>query len=324
MMRRLVVTGLLALGGLLAYESTAVAQEIQLTGPLAGAPAVRNLRWHRKGRLELAPTFSVSLLDEYERTLMVGARINYNITDWLAVGVWGAFAAANINLGLTDEIEKVNKARWADWAPNSDKNSVSKTVVDRNASVLSVGQNFPQQTGKIQWVLAAPQITAVPFRGKLAIFQKIFVDTDIYFFGGPAFIGLKERANFDPSNPTDAAKFNTHDCPDPINDHTKPAPTGGFAQCTSQPTYDMASRVAIAPTFGFGMSFYMGKWMGLGLEYRALPFSWNTSGFDSRGGPPDNRGPDYKVDEKDRSFKFNQMITISFNMYLPASQKISP
>ncbi|MBI5535049.1 MAG: hypothetical protein HY898_20145 [Deltaproteobacteria bacterium] len=310
-MRRLVVTGLLALGGLLAYESTAFAQEIQLTGPLAGAPAVRNLRWHRKGRFELAPTFSVTLLDEYERSLLVGARINYNITDWLAVGLWGAYAVTNINLGLTDEIEKVNKARWAPYG--SDRNSASKTVVDRNASVLSVGQNFPDQTGKLQWVLAAPQITAVPFRGKLAIFQKIFVDTDIYFFGGPAFVGLKERANFDPSKPEDAAKLATAPCAPPLQ-----------GDCVAQPKYDMASRVAIAPTFGFGMSFYMGKWMGLGLEYRALPFSWNTSGFDSRGGPPDDRGPDYKVDEKDRSFKFNQMITISFNMYLPAVLKSSP
>jgi hypothetical protein len=298
---------------LLSYESTAFAQEIQLTGPLAGAPAVRNLRWHRKGRLELAPTVSFTLLDEYQRTLLVGARINYNITDWLAVGVWGSFAAANLNTGLTDEIESVNKERWTPWANGSDKESVSKTVLDRNASVLSVGKNFPQQTGKIQWVLAAPQITAVPFRGKLAIFQKIFVDTDIYFFGGPAFVGLKERANFDPNNPADAAKLQSQACQPPL--------TGN---CVQQPQYDTASRVAIAPTFGFGLSFYMGKWTGLGLEYRALPFSWNTSGFDSRGGPPDSRGPDFKVDEKDRAFKFNQMLSISFNMYLPTGLKISP
>jgi hypothetical protein len=313
MMRRLVVTGLLALGGLLGFESTAVAQEIQLTGPLAGAPAVRNLRWHRNKRFEIAPQVTFTLLDEYQHTVLFGARLNYNITDWLAVGLWGAYGAVHVTTGLTDEIEKVNKQRWQPWADNADRQSVSKTMIDRNASVLSVGQNFPDQTGKLNWVFA-PQITAVPFRGKLAIFQKIFVDTDIYFFGGPAFVGLSERKDFNPQDPNDPQAFKTLDCPTPM--------TG--SQCVQQPSYAMQSRMAIAPTFGVGLTFYMGKWAGLGLEYRALPFSWNTSGFDSRGGPPDDKGPDGKVDDKDRAFKFNSLLSVSFNVYLPTMLKTSP
>ena len=49
-------------------ESSAEAQEIQLTGPLAGAPAVRKLRLHREGRFEVTPNVSFTLLDEYNRT----------------------------------------------------------------------------------------------------------------------------------------------------------------------------------------------------------------------------------------------------------------
>jgi hypothetical protein len=82
--------------------------------------------------------------------------------------------------------------------------------------------------------------------------------------------------------------------------------------------------LAIAPTFGAGLSFFPGRWTGFGLEYRALPFSWNSSGFDSQGGPPDENGPDFLVDEKDRQFKFNQMITVSFSVFLPQDLKISP
>src|SRR5579884_3135109 len=73
------------------WPRDAAAQEIQLTGPLKGAPAVRDLRLYREGRFEIAPTVSFTLLDEYRRTILVGARLNYNIKDWIAIGVWGAY-----------------------------------------------------------------------------------------------------------------------------------------------------------------------------------------------------------------------------------------
>ena len=66
MMRRLLSTLILAVGLLTAWSASA--QEIQLTGPLAGAPAVRHMRHYREGRFEIAPTASFSLLDEYRRT----------------------------------------------------------------------------------------------------------------------------------------------------------------------------------------------------------------------------------------------------------------
>jgi hypothetical protein len=68
------------------FASTrATAQEIQLTGPLAGAPAVRQLRLRRQGRVEIAPSINFTLLDEYQRTIMPGGRLTYNLTDWLAI-----------------------------------------------------------------------------------------------------------------------------------------------------------------------------------------------------------------------------------------------
>ena len=41
-------------------------------------------------------------------------------------------------------------------------------------------------------------------------------------------------------------------------------------------TFDMASRIAIAPTFGLGFTFYVNRWSALGFEWRAVPFSRNT------------------------------------------------
>ena len=52
---RIVAGAITAIGAMTAMPSTASAQEIQLTGPLAGAPSVRKLRLYRQGRFEIAP-----------------------------------------------------------------------------------------------------------------------------------------------------------------------------------------------------------------------------------------------------------------------------
>jgi len=55
---------------------------------------VRKLRLYRQTRLEIAPAVSFTLLDEYQRTILLGARLQFNFTDWLAIGGWGAFGSA--------------------------------------------------------------------------------------------------------------------------------------------------------------------------------------------------------------------------------------
>lgn len=284
-MRRF-IAGLLVLGGLVAFSQEARAQEIQLTGPLAGAPAVRQLRLHREGRIELAPTVSFTLLDEYQRTILAGARVNYNLTDWFAVGLWGGYGAVQSTTALTDHIQTVTEARR-----ETEAGTVNDSLVRPN-----VGQNFKKQLGTMNFVLA-PQVTVVPFRGKLSVFEKIFVDTDAYFFAGPAFVGLTERA--------DCGGDSGVDCSD------------------LDEGYKTASRVAIAPTFGLGFTFYSGDWMSFGLEWRAMPFAWNTGGFDTRGRDPDERFPDGAVNDKDRELKFNQMLSLSVGFYFPRVLGIS-
>ena len=168
---------LLGVLGLMATASAAEAQEIQLTGPLAGAPATRHMRLYREGRFEVAPTVSFTLLDEYRRTIFLGARVQYNIKDWLGVGLWGGYGLISTSTDLSDQINSV--------APRNARTAVN---IPQN------GADFSNQTAKMQWI-AAPQVQFTPFRGKLAIFQKIFVDTDAYLHAGVAFIGLQERAD---------------------------------------------------------------------------------------------------------------------------------
>jgi len=287
-MKRRFVTAVLAsvaIATVLSAAGPARAQEIQLTGPLKGAPAVRELRLYRQGRFEIAPAISFTLLDEYRRTILVGARLNYNIRDWIAIGVWGAAGAISTTTDLTDRIDSLPAPRDP------------LTAVNVNHSTDPSGgfRPFANQAAKISYVVA-PQLTFIPFRGKLAIFNKIFVDTDLYLAGGVAFVGIKERG----------------DC-------------GGQGQiaCSNPNSFDLTSKSKIAPTFGVGLTFYPSSFVSFGVEYRGLPFSWNRAGFDSRGSGPNGNFPDNQVNSTDESFKFNQLVTVDLGFSFPTTPKIS-
>ncbi len=273
--------------GLLAFTERAEAQEILLTGPLAGAPAVRKLRLYRQGRFEIAPAVSFTLLDEYERHILLGARLTYNLTDWFGIGAWGGYGGLiRIPTSLTDHIQEVNQQRRAEADYDS---SVTGLILGPN-----LGADLEEQIGKINWMVS-PQVTLTPFRGKIALFQSIYVDTDLYVFGGPAFVNVAER----------------EEC--------------AQGQCTrpKNESFSQTNRTAIAPSFGLGLTFYASKWAAFGLEYRAVPFAWNKGGFDTAGGGKDSEFPDGAIDSSDRRFSFTHMLTLSFNAYLPTQYRVS-
>lgn len=271
--------------GVLAAPKPADAQEIQITGPLAGAPAVRKLRLYREGRVELALGPGFTLLDEYKRTIFLSGRLQYNVFDWLGIGIFGGFSpdALSLSTDLTDQVE--------DKAPRNTRTSVNLP----SASAKRQGLEFAEQTGKMSWMVT-PQVTFSPFRGKLALFQKLFVDTDLYLHGGVAIVGVKERG----------------DCG-----------AAGQANCTTAASFAQVSRVAVAPSFGLGFTLYPSNFVSINLEYRAFPFAYNRGGFDSRGTGPDASFPDGRIDSEDRTFKFNQMFFIAAGFHLPTKPKLS-
>lgn len=310
------VLGLAAFCGAALLSEEANAQDILLTGPLAGAGAVHNLRLYRQGRVEIAPTVTFTLLDEYLRQIIVGARLNYNLTDYLAIGVWGGFSpeALHFEAGLVDRIQEVSEARQA--ANAARLAAGQQPSLQNRLTSLNLGQNFADQLGSIDWVVA-PQVTFVPFRGKIALFSSIYIDTDLYFFAGPAIAGLTERK--DCSGPTSAA---TGGCNSEVNSGQVDANNEPIPVPNSQ-TFPMASRIAIAPTFGLGFTFYVNRWNALGFEWRATPFARNTGGFDNHGTGPDGDFPDSKVNADDRDLKLNQMLSVSWNFYLPLDYEVS-
>lgn len=279
------------LGLVLAAEAllatpTAQAQEIQITGPLAGAPAVRRMRIYREERFQLKPGVSFSLQDEFSRAVFVGAEANYHFTDWIGVGVAGAYGVAQINTDLTTQVQE------------------NGVVVDRNRLSLPSNEGFDDQIGRWNWWLAL-QVTFIPLRGKLALFQNFFLDTDFFISAGFALAGIEERA-------------------DVTSGVCSPENSGGITSPDCLATQSArASSIRPTGTFAVGLTVYANDWFGLSFEYRAMPFAWNTSGFDNKDDQGETNNPDEIIDSNDRVFQFNQMFTLGLSFYLPTEAKTS-
>ena len=255
------------------------AQEVKITGPLAGAPAVMKLRLYRETRFQIKANASMTLQDEFSRALLVGGQLAFHLTDWLGIGVWGGYAVTQFDTSLTEQV--------------SDKGQSN----ENNLLSLPSREGFPNQVGQIQYI-AAPQAIFIPLRGKLGLFEKLFVDTALFIFAGAAFVGLEEREDADAAGNLCASNTPNDTCRASQNAR--------------------ATRMAIAPTFGVGLSLYLAEFLSMPIEWRALPFSWNTSGTDESG---DDRGdfPDTRVDSDDRLFHFNHMVSVGLAFYLPTS-----
>ena len=261
-----------------AQPSSASAQEELVSGPLAGAPAVRHMRLYREGRFLLEPNFSFTFQDEYSRTLFVGLHLGYYFTDWLGLGAWGAYGVAGIDTPLTNEV------------------TAGGVVTERNRLSLPSASGFPDQVGRLDWA-AHLQLEFIPLRGKLSMFQKVFIDTDFYIFAGGGFVGVSERADVMEDDLTTSDAF--------------------LASQTAR-----QNRAVFAPTFGFGLQTYINGIVGLNFNWRAMPLAYNTSGFDS-GSEDDADQNDGVIDSNDRYLRLNQMFTVGITILLPTEPRLT-
>jgi hypothetical protein len=252
-------------------ERTAHAQSVQVSGPLAGAPAVIDQRYWRKMRLHIEPFFAFTIADEYSRSLIVGGELRFHFLDWLGIGGWGGYSVAQLDTNLTKEVQSK--------AP----------IAPPNRLDLPQQEDFPSQVGRLDW-WSGVEVHFVPFRGKLAMFQKVFVDADIDLFVGAAFVGVQERADVPRSV-----------CDPPLS------------QGCLDSQLARSSRVAIAPSFGAAFSAFFKEFVGISLRWRGIPFKYNTSGTDNNN--------DGQIDSNDRLRQFNNMFTVGVIFALPPDTK---
>jgi hypothetical protein len=263
--------------GLRTDASTASAQDVHVSGPLAGAPAVKKLRLWRDMRLHLEPFFAFTIGDEFSRSLIVGGELRFHFLDWLGIGGWGGYSVAKLDTNLSKEVQ------------------AKGVTTNANRLDLPDRQNFSQQVGTLDW-WAGVEVHFVPFRGKLAMFQKVFFDADLDIFVGAAFVGVEERAD-------------TVGQPAPGN--VTYCDTPGDGCLPSQ--LARSKRTAIAPSFGVAFSAFFREFLGISLRWRGIPFKYNTGGTDNNN--------DGQINGDDRIKQFNSMFTVGLIFVLPPKIK---
>jgi len=274
--------GLVLGNGLHSGASSASAQDVHVSGPLAGADAVKKLRLWREMRLHVEPFFAFTVGDEYSRSLIVGGELRFHFLDWLGIGGWGGYSVAQPNTNLTKEIQ-------------------AKGVTnDNNRLDLPSRENFAEQIGRINW-WSGVELHFVPFRGKLAMFQKVFFDADLDFFVGAAFVGVEERANAAGLPPGGQVE----DC---AIEGSMTVDAGCLGSQLAR-----SKRTAIAPSFGVAFNAFFHDFLGIALRWRGIPFKYNTGGTDN------NR--DNLIDSNDRIRQFNNMFTVGLIFVLPPKIK---
>ena len=272
--------------GLRSGESSASAQDVHVSGPLAGAPAVKKLRLWRDMRLQVEPFFAFTIGDEYSRSMIVGGELRFHFLDWFGIGGWGGYSVAQVDTNLSKEIQ-------------------AKGETDNTTRLnLPTKENFAKQAGRINW-WSGVELHFVPFRGKLAMFQKVFFDADLDFFVGAAFVGVEERANA-------AGQPSLRDvtyCEIEGN----PNDTGCLESQLAR-----SKRTVVAPSFGVAFSAFFHDFLGIALRWRGIPFKYNTGGTDSS---PIGSAGSGRIDSNDRIRQFNNMFSVGLIFVLPPKIK---
>jgi outer membrane beta-barrel protein len=319
-MKRITIALAFALLTLCGGTKIASAQEILLEGPLAGAPAVRKLVKYRELRFSAGPQFGYTILNNYMHNFLVGARLEFNVFEWLSVGAI-AYYSFNAPTKLTQHI-----------SASRDIGGQPTTPSESNFPSYAGANNFENQVSLLKGMYLA-QLAVIPLRGKLSMFEKLFVAIDGYLFLGGGVVHLNERKDCKGEDTNGDGTIDQCGSLSQIPDSN-----GDYGSVTR------VSRVTGTFTLGVGFMAYFNNWFALNLEYRLAPFKWNEGGTDESGKAgkqweltenqdgtvswsPTSSGsgdyPDGNIDKKDRIWNSNQSIAIGFIFYFPFDPKVA-
>jgi hypothetical protein len=167
----------IAFGVILLCARPVAAQEVLLTGPLAGAPAPISRPTWRSGRIELGVTPGVSLGANDKAALLAGAEAHYYPWDRIGVGVWGT-AAFPVGNGVTEL--RASLAPELVFVPITGKANSFEHAYFRFDVHLLGGPAFVQSYGNDEERSLAP-MAGIGFRGFSASFFSNSLDYRLVF-----------------------------------------------------------------------------------------------------------------------------------------------
>ncbi len=224
----------------------AAASEASARTPLSEQPAVRHKFELRKGRLEIAPTFEVSIAAYFKHTVSGGLKLEYHLTDTLSIGALGFFGTG-FNTGLMDQIVTSLPTQTGDDPTPS------------QAQALEHVNTIPIHGGI--------GLTFTPWFGKMGLFGRAFLSYDIYITGGFGFAQTKNE--FDGED--DVTTCELEGAPE--------------ERCSNDARNDGPHNAGFNPgvQFGGGLHVYFADFAALDLYLRNYMFTDNPSGLDFNG-----------------------------------------
>ncbi len=242
-MRTHITRSLLGAVALMALGSTAHAER---RNPLDGQPAIRYRREIRRLRLEITPSFTAGINQDYKNAIGVGGTITFNFLDWLGIGFEGSYLFNN-NTPLEDEVRKAISSKEKSRYPNG---------------YVTPGPNptLAQHDQRVLGIQAAmsPFVQVTPFSGKFALFSSAFAWYDLYAKLGLGLVSYKQDGN----------------------------PVVGGEGAIPDPNLQDTSQFAgmkVGAMIGVGVHLYFTDWIGLQLELRDYIVKANPSGGDVNG-----------------------------------------
>lgn len=122
--------------------------------------------YQKAGKLELTPTFQLSLNDAFFTKYMAGAKLDYHLNEYFSVGVTGAY-------GTT-----------------STTGSTSVCVTNQGCRAATAAELY-QVPGEIKWLLGA-QVAWSPVYGKLNFFALGAVHFDLSLLAGADLVAYRD------------------------------------------------------------------------------------------------------------------------------------
>lgn len=246
---------------------------------LDGQPAVRRRVMFLPQRFEITPHVGFTYLQDFKHSFLAGVRLEYHALEWLSFGVFFDYAVVNFDTELTNEIEDTLPSRLN-----------TNTLVDPSPSKGVMKDALDSLMFK-----AGVYIAYTPWFGKLSLFGKVFAKFDLHILAGAGFVFLK-AGEFASSNYDETCVDRTRLCFKREDDN------GGLK---------------IGPLLGFGLRFWVLKWMAIAVTFHTIIIKRNSAGFDATGDTDPNNSNVLVINKDDESWENLMSFTIGVSFFLP-------